>query len=77
MSDLNAVAAIIRDVLNQPDLEIGPNDGAETVEKWDSLATVNILSAVTQEFSISPDMDDFPKFATVSGILEVLKRNKA
>ncbi len=46
------VADVIRDVLDNPDLDIGPQTSANQVEGWDSLNHINIVVAVEQKFGI-------------------------
>jgi acyl carrier protein len=47
-----AVADIIRDVLDQPTLELGRDTTADQVEGWDSLNHINIVVAAEQKFGI-------------------------
>jgi acyl carrier protein len=46
------VADIIRDVLDQPTLDIGRDTTADQVEGWDSLNHINIVVAAEQKFNI-------------------------
>lgn len=77
MNQIETVTQIIRDVLDRPDLEITLSDGQETVEGWDSLASINILTAVSQEFDLTLGIDDFPSFTSVAKIVELLKKAAA
>jgi acyl carrier protein len=72
MSQLEKVQQIIRDVLDRPHLEIRLSDGQETVEGWDSLASINIMSAVAADNGMTFTIDDFPKFTSVKSILGLL-----
>ncbi|MES0809973.1 acyl carrier protein [Roseibium sp. SCPC15] len=72
MNQLDKIQQIIRDVLDRPDLEINSNDGQETVEGWDSLASINIMSAVAADYEMTFTIDDFPKFTSVESILSLV-----
>ncbi len=48
----DAVAGIIRDVLDQATLEISRETTADQTEGWDSLSHINIVVAVEQKFNI-------------------------
>ena len=66
------VSDIIRDILNTPELPLDITSSTETVAEWDSLAAINILTAVSQDFDIELGVDDFEKFTSIEGILDVL-----
>ncbi|MBS0561178.1 MAG: acyl carrier protein [Proteobacteria bacterium] len=46
------VADIVRDVLDAPDLAIGPDTTADDVPGWDSFAHINIVVATEARFGI-------------------------
>ena len=60
MGELNV---IFQDILDQPELTISRSSNASNVEGWDSLAHVNLVTAVQKHFGV--------KFAL--GELEELK----
>ena len=66
------VENILREFLNAPSLSFNPTDSTETIEAWDSLVTVNLILALSAEFGIVVDIEDHPKFSSLSGIFEVL-----
>ena len=72
MSKFEAVSKIIREILEKPDLEIGMDAGVNITDGWDSIATVNILSALMMEFDLEVGLDDFEKFSSIKGIMSVL-----
>ncbi|WP_232547559.1 acyl carrier protein [Propioniciclava soli] len=47
------VVEIFREVLDNPDLELGDGSVARDVEGWDSLAHINLMFSVEQEFGIT------------------------
>jgi acyl carrier protein len=48
----SALADIIRDVLDQPDLKISRASTADQIEGWDSLNHITIVVATEQKFGI-------------------------
>lgn len=65
MNDQTAIFArvqdVVRDVLDQPDLELTPTMVARDVEGWDSIAMVNIILQTQKAFGIrfkSTEIDD-------------------
>jgi acyl carrier protein len=49
---LAAVTDVIRDVLNDPSLAIGPETTADQTEGWDSMNHIMIVVAIEQKFGI-------------------------
>jgi acyl carrier protein len=72
---LQKLQPIFRDVLDQPSLTIGPNDNASTVEGWDSLAHINLVTSIEQEFDIQFELGDLENVHTV-GEMTVLMVKK-
>ena len=71
MSDLeqrlcNCFAAVFPDIAS----EQIPSVTAKSLEAWDSLATMNLVSVIEEEFDIEVSSDAAPQFVSVAGILE-------
>jgi acyl carrier protein len=49
----------------------------DSVSKWDSMASITLLTLVGEEFGTDLDMDDFEQFTSYGGILEYLRTNTA
>ena len=47
----------------------------DSVGKWDSMASITLLTLVGEEFGTDLDMDDFEQFTSYQGILEYLRTN--
>lgn len=45
----------------------------DTVEEWDSIATVNLVSLIEEEFGISVDFDDTEKLTSFSKLLDYVR----
>ncbi|MDE0779547.1 MAG: acyl carrier protein [Alphaproteobacteria bacterium] len=70
------VYKIIGQVLNINPEEVTPETGVETAQDWDSLAHINILTALDERANgkIS-EIDDFMDATSVKKICEVLVKN--
>ena len=44
-----------------------------SVQSWDSVSTITLLTVVEEEFGVSIDADDVAKFDSFKGILRYLK----
>jgi len=64
---------ILRDVLNSPDLEIGPETTARDVPGWDSLAHISLVVAVEQEFSIKFALAELQSLQNVGEMIELVE----
>jgi acyl carrier protein len=56
---------IFRDVLDNPTLTIGPGDNASTVENWDSLAHISLVTNIEEEFGIQFELGELEEIDTV------------
>jgi acyl carrier protein len=74
---LTRVQDILRDVLQQPDLRITRDSSANTVKGWDSLAHVDILWNVEQEFSVRFALGEVQDLKNVGGLLDLLEQKIA
>jgi acyl carrier protein len=43
------------------------------IPEWDSLATVNLLALIEEEFGVSLDLDDFEDTMSFQGVLKRIK----
>jgi acyl carrier protein len=53
------------------------NASVDSVAKWDSMASITLLSLVGEEFGTELDMDDFEQFTSYQGILDYLRLKEA
>ena len=49
---LDQLQPIFRDILDQPDLVVTRESSAQNVEDWDSLAHINLVTAIEKHFGI-------------------------
>jgi acyl carrier protein len=49
----------------------------DSVGKWDSMASITLLTLIGEEFGTDLDMDDFEQFTSYRGFLEYLQNNTA
>lgn len=68
---------IFRDVLELDDLELNESDTCETVEGWDSLAHILLISEIEEEFSIKIPMAEIQKMKSLSNMLDFILSNAA
>lgn len=62
-----------------PDLapEEVPLASMASIGKWDSLATITLLTVIEEEFSLQVPADDLEQFASFDLILDYLERQHA
>jgi acyl carrier protein len=70
---LEKLQDILRDILDNKNLNITENTTSEDVEGWDSLATVSIIFAVSEEFRIKVHVDEVQNFKNVNSIIKLIK----
>jgi acyl carrier protein len=69
---LSEIAQIIRDVLDQPDLQIDMQTTAENVEEWDSFNHINIVVAVEARFGVKFHTAEIEELKNVSDLVDLV-----
>ncbi len=74
---LEEVQAIFRDVFDQPDLIITRESNASTVEDWDSLAHVNLVTAIEKRFKIKFALGELQELKDVGDMIDLINKKMA
>ena len=64
---------IIREVLNDPNLEIVEETTAADVDGWDSFNHMILIMTIEEEFSVSFTTAEIGKMAHVGSLLELIQ----
>lgn len=78
MSDILAeLQPIFRDVLDDPTLQITRQSSAATVANWDSLAHINLVSAIEQEFRVRFSLSELAELRNVGDMITLMEQKLA
>lgn len=78
MNDLlPQVQEIFRDIFDQPNLVITRESNAETVEDWDSLAHMNLVTAIEKHFKIRFALGELLDLKNVGDMLDLMQTKLA
>ena len=69
---LPEVQDIFRDVFDVPDLVITRELNAETIEDWDSMTHVNLVTAVEKRFKVKFALGELQELKDVGDMLDLL-----
>lgn len=73
MSDILAeLQPIFRDILDQPSLNIARESNASNVADWDSLAHVNLVTAIQQRYSIKFALGELQDLKNVGDMVDLI-----
>jgi acyl carrier protein len=64
--------AIFREIFDQPGLLLTPELGPATIPEWDSVATVQLVLAVEQEFGVRLSTDEVASLRSAGDFLKIL-----
>lgn len=70
---LEELQPIFRDVLDQPNLIITRESNASTVEDWDSLAHVNLVTAIEKRYKIRFALGELQDLKNVGDMIDLMK----
>jgi len=74
ISLLSFLEEVIASASDQEQITLTIEDTADTVSGWDSLVTVSIAAALTEELNIQLTIDDFDNLTSVKSILEIVSK---
>jgi acyl carrier protein len=75
MSDLlERLQPLFRDILDRSDLVITRDSSARNVEGWDSLAHINLVSSIEQEFHIRFALGELETLQNVGDMVDLMHR---
>lgn len=72
-SMLLEVQDIFRDVFDQCDLLITRQSNASTIDDWDSLAHINLITAIEKKFKIKFALSELKELETVGDMLDLVQ----
>ncbi|HEX3695963.1 MAG TPA: acyl carrier protein [Polyangia bacterium] len=68
---------IFRDILDLPDLNLTRQSNANTVEGWDSLAHVNLVTAVQKHYKIRFALGELSELKDVGEMIDLIATKTA
>ena len=71
---LDRLQPIFREVLENNDLVITITSSAKNVEGWDSLAHINLVSVIEQEFKIRFALGELETLNNVGDMIELMQK---
>jgi len=69
---LKKLQPIFRDVLDQPDLVITRESNASSVEDWDSLAHINLVTATEKQFRVKFALGELQELKNVGDMCDLI-----
>ena len=70
---LGQLQPIFQDILDQPDLTITRESSAQNVEDWDSLAHINLVTAVEKHFKIRFALGELQELKNVGEMVDLIR----
>ena len=74
---LDQLQPIFQDILDQPDLVITRESNAHNVEDWDSLAHINLITAIDRHFKITFALGELQDLKNVGDMVDLIQRKLA
>lgn len=66
------IKAIMADIFLLDPSEIGANTSMESLPQWDSLAHIDLIGALEEEFDVMFEVDDFEHMTDFQSVLNKL-----
>lgn len=65
---------IFRDIFDDENLIIVETTNSSDIEDWDSLAQINLIVAIEEEYNIKFNLEEVSKLNNVGEMLELIKK---
>lgn len=72
MEPIQKIQEIFRDIIGRADITLKPTDTPADIDGWDSVAHINILAAIQDEFGIELTLDEISGFANAGDIIAAI-----
>ena len=69
---LKTVQEIFRDIFDDEELSIERSSNSDTIEEWDSLAHINLVTAVEKEFKVKFALGELTSLKDVGDMLDLI-----
>lgn len=66
------VKAIMADIFRVDAAMINENASMDSIERWDSLAQIDLVAALEEEFDVTFEVEEFEKMTTFPAVLRAL-----
>ncbi|HEY1336585.1 MAG TPA: acyl carrier protein [Bryobacteraceae bacterium] len=76
MSTFERIQRIIADVMQFPVEEVTPESSPDTIPTWDSIAHLNLVMAVEQEFGLSLLPEEIEQLLSVELVVALVEEKK-
>jgi acyl carrier protein len=70
---LSRLQTIFRDVFDEPSISVGRASNSGTIAGWDSLAHINLVTSVEQEFGIRFALGELQGLKNVGDMLDLME----
>ncbi len=72
---IEVIQNIFRDILNNRDLLVSNESKPSDIEGWDSLANINIIVALEEQFKIKLGLDEITNVNSVKDLVSIVKNH--
>lgn len=70
---LEELQPLFRDILDQPNLRITRESNSSNVDGWDSLAHINLVTAIEQEYNVKFSIDELLELKNVGEMVDLME----
>jgi acyl carrier protein len=74
---LPEIQEIFRDIFDDPSLVITRDSNASTVEDWDSLAHVNLVTAIEKKYKVRFALGELQELKNVGDMIDLIQEKLA
>lgn len=73
---LNEVQDIFRDIFDEDELIVERSSNSDSIEEWDSLAHINLVTAVEKEFKVKFALGELTSLKDVGDMIDLIEAKR-
>lgn len=74
MNLLDQVRVVIAETIDIPESDVTESSTSDSIDKWDSMAQVNLMMAIEQAFDLELEVEDFMELNSVAKIVQFVEQ---
>lgn len=73
---LEKLQEVFRDIFDDEEFVIYETTTRQDIEEWDSLANINIIIAIEQEFNIKINLEELEQLTDIGSMIKIIEKKK-
>jgi acyl carrier protein len=74
---LSEIAAIVRDIMHDADLDLSPSSRFDELNNWDSMDLISVMVEAECRYGVQFDGSEIERLVTVADLMQMIESKRA